>query len=54
MDLLSVLDKINCGESLSARELAFVLSRGYADYYRGQTTLTDYGRQVLSTLARAA
>jgi hypothetical protein len=54
MDLLTTLEKVNNREGLTAAELMLVLKKDYAVWQRGDVTLTDYGRRVLSTLARAA
>jgi hypothetical protein len=52
--LLKYLDKIEQGEAVTAEQLREALRMGYAIWQRGRLVLTDYGQQVLATLANAA
>jgi hypothetical protein len=54
MDLLTVLDSIDRGQSISAKDFRLVLSQGYAIHVRGKLVLTDYGRTVKGAFGKAA
>jgi len=54
MDLLTVLDSIDRGQSISAKDFRMVLSQGYAVHQKGVLVLTEYGRTVKGAFGKAA
>ena len=53
-DLVRVLDNISNRRAITADQLASALKLGYAVWMRGFLELTDYGKAVYNTVAKAA
>jgi hypothetical protein len=52
MDLVSELAKVEQGQNPPAALLGVFLCRGYIQYEKGKSKLTEYGKTVMNTAAR--